>query len=119
MADMPAVEPEPAVDAADPGPEPEAATVYPAAENAAGASPVIRDDLPTAEQLVADGSLSLPDMHLDIHVFSATRTERFVMINMRRYTEGGQLSEGPRVEEITPDGVVLSHDGRRFLLARD
>ena len=45
--------------------------------------------------------------------------ERFVFINMRKYGEGAQLPEGPRVEEITQDGVVLSQAGQRFALSRD
>jgi general secretion pathway protein B len=119
MAEVPAEEPAPAAELADTAQEPELATGVPAAPDAGPRPQVIRDELPTAQQLAAEGSLSVPDMHLDIHVFSTTPKERFVMINMRRYTEGTQLSEGPRVEEITPDGVVLSHGGQRFLLARD
>jgi general secretion pathway protein B len=79
----------------------------------------VSDDLPNAEQLIASGELATPPLHLDIHVFSARPAERFVFINMRRYGEGAQLAEGPRVEGITPEGVVLSQNGRRFVLTRD
>jgi general secretion pathway protein B len=75
--------------------------------------------LPSASELAASGALTLPELHLDIHVFSAAPAKRFAFINMKKYTEGTTLAEGPLVEEITPDGVVLSHDGRRFLLTRD
>ena len=67
----------------------------------------------------ANGLLQLPDLHLDIHVYSATPAERFVFINMSRYRENATLDEGPKVQEITPDGVMLEHQGMRFLLPRE
>ena len=67
----------------------------------------------------AQGRVSLPDLHVDIHVFSEVASDRFVFINMNKHKEGSQLPEGPLVEEITPDGVVLSMNGTTFLLPRD
>ena len=75
--------------------------------------------LPTIYELVADGSIALPELHLDIHVYSDVPEERFVFINMSKQREKSQLSEGPLVEEITPEGVVLTYRGRSFLLPRD
>lgn len=73
--------------------------------------------LPTPQTLAASGTV-LPDMHLDIHVFAAKPADRFVFVNMRKYTEGQTLKEGPRLERITPDGAILNHQGLRFLLPR-
>ncbi|HMN45181.1 MAG TPA: general secretion pathway protein GspB [Povalibacter sp.] len=73
--------------------------------------------LPNASSLIASGT-SLPDMRLDIHVYSNTPSERFVFINMRKYTEGQTLTEGPTVERITPEGAVLNQQGLRFVLPR-
>lgn len=75
--------------------------------------------LPTIHQVIADGRVTLPELHVDIHVFSETPRDRFVFINMNKHNEGSRLAEGPVVEEITPDGVVLSHNGTSFLLPRD
>ena len=75
--------------------------------------------LPTIYELVADGSIALPELHLDIHVYSEVAEERFVFINMSKHREKSQLSEGPLVEEITPEGVVLAYRGKSFLLPRD
>ncbi len=63
--------------------------------------------------------MALPELHVDIHVFSDVARDRFVFINMTKHKEGSRLAEGPLVEEITPDGVVLSHNGKSFLLPRD
>jgi general secretion pathway protein B len=39
-------------------------------------------------------------------------------INMRKYHEGARLQEGPTVEHIRRDGVVLNYQGLRFILPR-
>jgi general secretion pathway protein B len=75
------------------------------------------ESLPTLQDLAASGT-QLPDLHLDIHVHSTNPAERFVFVNMRKYIEGQALSEGPTVERIATDGVVLNHQGMRFLLPR-
>lgn len=75
--------------------------------------------LPTIHELVANGTISLPDLHVDVHVYSEAREDRFVFINMSKHVEGSRLAEGPLVREITPDGVVLVQDGNTFLLPRD
>jgi general secretion pathway protein B len=74
-------------------------------------------------QLYQDAALAqgahLPELRLDLHVFAARPQDRFVMINMKKLHEGDSLPEGVRVESITPDGAVLSHNGAKFLLPRD
>lgn len=76
------------------------------------------ENLSTMNELRADGSLQVPDLHLDIHVYSDRPAERFVFINMGKYKEGDTLAEGPAVREIRPDGVVLEEGGTRFLMPR-
>lgn len=75
------------------------------------------ETLPTFDELSGNGT-NLPDLHLDIHVHSQQANERFVFVNMRKYLEGETLKEGPNVERITPEGVVLNQRGLRFLLPR-
>ena len=75
--------------------------------------------LPTADELRANGRLQMPELHLDIHVYSTDPAERFVFINMVRHREKSRLAEGPVVQEITPEGVILDYSGTRFLLPRE
>ena len=77
------------------------------------------DGLPSLAELQATGRVRVAPLHLDIHVFSYVPSERFVFINMNKYSEGDRLKEGPVVEEITPDGAILEHQGQRFLLPRN
>jgi general secretion pathway protein B len=73
--------------------------------------------LPSASDLIGGGR-TLPELHLDIHVYSQKPAERFVFLNMHKYTEGQTLTEGPLLERITPEGVVLNHNGLRFTVSR-
>ncbi len=77
------------------------------------------DGLPSLRELQAAGQIQLPEMHLDIHVYSGQPDDRFVFVNMSKYKEGATLREGPTISEITPDGVVLDYFGTRFLLPRE
>jgi general secretion pathway protein B len=74
---------------------------------------------PTIQEVRASGTMDVPDLHLDIHVFSESPADRFVFINMTKLREGSRLENGPVVVEITPDGVVLRHLGKSFLVPRE
>ncbi len=88
---------------------------------AASAPVVVKPDtanVPLLRDLPADLRAVVPPMSLDVHVYAASATGRFVLINMRKYHEGDQLGEGPRIAEITEEGVVLSYQGQLFRIAR-
>jgi general secretion pathway protein B len=74
--------------------------------------------LPSINELSLSGQQTLPELHLDVHVYGTRPAERFVYINMRKYHEGATLQEGPVVERIRRDGAVLNFHGVRFLLPR-
>lgn len=82
-------------------------------------APQIAESHATFNDLRAQGLLQLPDMHLDIHVYSSEPEDRFVFVNMSKYKERATLDEGPVVREITPEGVILEHLGTKFLLPRE
>jgi general secretion pathway protein B len=74
--------------------------------------------LPTISETTLSGAQAMPELHLDVHVYATRPAERFVYINMRKYHEGATLQEGPSVERIRRDGVVLNYQGLRFILPR-
>jgi len=74
--------------------------------------------LPSISEINLSGAQTLPELHLDVHVYATKPAERFVYINMRKYREGAVLQEGPTVERIRRDGVVLNFQGLRFILPR-
>jgi len=73
---------------------------------------------PTMMELLAAGTV-LPEMTLELHVYSGTPAQRFIRINSASYREGDVLSEGPRVISITQEGVILDYQGQEFLLSAD
>ncbi len=74
--------------------------------------------LPSISEINLTGQQALPDLHLDVHVFATKPADRFVYINMRKYREGDTLEEGPTLERIRRDGVILNFHGLRFVLPR-
>ncbi|MGB5104212.1 MAG: general secretion pathway protein GspB [Steroidobacteraceae bacterium] len=95
---------------------PEAGLAPPPGE-AAPARQSAHPALPTVDEVTAGGGL--PELRLELHVYANQPQERFAFINSRKYREGDTLAEGPQVEEITRDGVVLNLRGNRFLLPRE
>ena len=56
--------------------------------------------------------LDLP--RLDLHVYSDEPGDRFILVNLKKYREGETLDSGLVLEEILPDGMVMSYRGERF-----
>jgi general secretion pathway protein B len=61
----------------------------------------------------------VPELRLDLHVYAPRPQDRYALINMHKMKEGDRLPEGPRVVEITRDGVVLEWQGSEFMLGRE
>lgn len=88
------------------------ATPPPSAGVSYSATPGVEDAATVQSQT------GLPPLTVDLHVFTDDPAKRAVFINGRRYTQGATITEGPKVEQITREGAVLSYRGRRFLLPR-
>jgi general secretion pathway protein B len=100
--------------AADEAPRPAAHPADPILTHEDGAADA--EVLPSINEVNLNGQVA--EMHLDVHVYATHPADRFVYVNMRRYREGETLAEGPVVERIRRDGVVLDYRGVRFLLPR-
>jgi len=57
-------------------------------------------------------NIALP--RLDVHVYSEDPRKRFIMVSLEKYREGDRLTSGLVLEEILPDGMVMSYQGERF-----
>ncbi len=75
--------------------------------------------LPLYQDAALTPGANLPELRLDLHVYAAKPQDRFALINMHKMHEGDSLADGTRIDSITPDGVVLSRNGSKFLLPRD
>ncbi len=113
------------VASADPAsdvPEPALAGAAPALPAPRPPAPLPADadaGLQTVRELPTAVAAALPALHLDLHVWSSDRAQRFVIVNGERLREGAQVQEGLSLVAITPRGAVLDFRGRRFLLTRE
>lgn len=60
--------------------------------------------------------LSLP--RLDLHVYSEDPQNRFILVKLQKYREGETLESGLLLEEILPEGMVMSYLGERFMVEK-
>lgn len=73
-----------------------------------------KPEAPPLRHLGAAADGGLQNLTLQLLVYHADAKKRFVIINGQHLTEGQSLQEGPVVEQITPNGAVLNHNGSRF-----
>ena len=70
--------------------------------------------VPTLSELPLAIQQEIPDMKVQLHSYSNKSVNSIVSINSRMLKEGDSLAPGLRLEQITPDGVILSYKGYRF-----
>ncbi len=70
--------------------------------------------LPTPAQLPASVQQELPGISIAFHQYSSTPEERRVMINNIVLRQGELIAPGLKLDQITPDGVVIEYQGYRF-----
>jgi general secretion pathway protein B len=82
------------------------------------AIPLVTDDTPLLHQMPQNYQRALPPLAVTIHVYSHDQSQRILFINNREYRQGSEIEGEIRVEDIVPDGAVLSFRGERFKLSR-
>jgi general secretion pathway protein B len=103
--------------------QPALKTVIPASapsEGSADIKPVQNDPAPVPGKIYHSGDLptsvqqNLPAVNMSIFMYSEDPASRMVRINGQTLREGQYISEGLKVEEIKPDGVILNY--KNYLL---
>jgi general secretion pathway protein B len=67
-----------------------------------------------AAELPASVQQELPALTISVHAYSGKPADRLVGINNRLLHEGEYVADGLKLEQITPDGMILSYKGYRF-----
>lgn len=93
-------------------------TAEPAATPAQTFASATEEGLMLHWQLSAETRTRMPALKLSMHVYADDPAGRFVILDGKRRVEGDPIDQGLRVEAIRRDGVVLSYNGQRFLVAR-
>ena len=79
-----------------------------AADSAPAQNVISMAELPLALQQ------ELPPMTISFHAYSGNPKERLVGINNRMLREGDELAPGFKLEQITPEGMILGFKGYSF-----
>ena len=96
-----------------PSPAPAAPVVTPK-EPAIPVAAVQEQKVTTLSELPLAIQHEIPDMKIQLHSYSNKSVNSIVSINSRMLKEGESLAPGLKLEQITPDGVILSYKGYRF-----
>jgi hypothetical protein len=86
--------------------------------NPEATAPIDAAAVPLLREMPADFRRQLPELTVNIHLYSADEAENLVYINDQQLRRGEQLKGGIKLEEIVADGVVLSYAGTYFKLPR-
>jgi len=107
-------------DTAQIAPRPASGSPAAAAERARAAAPPepSATSLPSLAALRAEG-FTVPTLDLQLHVYSADRASRFVLVNGTRFGEGQEIAPGALLVGIAREGAIIRFNGREFLLTAD
>lgn len=78
------------------------------------------EQIPLVSELPAKIRDRLQELKINVHAYYPDPAKSFVFINVRRYRAGDRIGvDGPLLEEIIPDGVVINYgDGRARIQTR-
>jgi general secretion pathway protein B len=68
------------------------------------------------KELPAAIKSSLPELKMTVHSYNEQPQTRFVVMNNNTIREGQPINVDMKVEQITPNGVILNYQGHRFVL---
>lgn len=77
-------------------------------------SPPIKDKIYNIEELPLQIKQKLPNLKVTISLYSDDSTSRMVQINNVMLREGQYLTDGLKLEEITPKDVIFNYRNYRF-----
>ena len=80
-------------------------------------SQVNSSNVPALKDLPLSSRNTLSQYEVNVHVFDDNPEQRFVLINMDKYKEGDRVvNNGPIVDEITREGVIIDYGSGKALL---
>jgi general secretion pathway protein B len=88
----------------------------PVAQPAVALAPALPPDGGAGRAAQPPPAQTLARLTLDVLVYSDIPAERLVFINGRKYVEGQAVDGETVVEQITPEGALLRHQGKPIML---
>ncbi|MEE9346329.1 MAG: general secretion pathway protein GspB [Methylococcales bacterium] len=78
----------------------------------------LANNIPMLRQMPTDFRSQIPQLDINVYVYSAQANSSFVIINMRKYRVGDQVGDNLKLTNIGKDGITLSKNGKKFIIAR-
>ena len=81
-------------------------------------TPAVKKDIPYLIDLPFEFRQTVPNLTINVFVYSEHPEERFVMIDMVKYKPGQQIKDAMVLKEIRPDSLVVVYQNRAFQIER-
>ncbi|MDD5460427.1 MAG: general secretion pathway protein GspB [Methylococcales bacterium] len=78
----------------------------------------VNKSVPFLFELPAEFRHNVPELKINVFVYSEQPAERFVMVDMVKYTVGGRIKELLTLKEIRPDSLVVEYNNQTFQIKR-
>ena len=72
------------------------------------------NDPPYLSDMPYDFQLSVPNININVFVYTKDPANRFIMVNMQKYLAGQQINEEMQLQEIRQDSFVVKYQGEVF-----
>jgi len=69
-------------------------------------------------QMSTDFSEQIPELTINVYVYSEEADNSFVILNMRKYRIGDRIGNNLKLEDIGKDAITLDKNGKKFRIAR-
>jgi general secretion pathway protein B len=74
--------------------------------------------IPFLSELPAEFRNTVPELKINVFVYAKQPAERFVMIDMVKYTVGQRIKDSVALKEIRADSLVVEYNDRLFRIER-
>lgn len=71
------------------------------------------------DEMPAEFRRDVPELDINVHVYSERPEERFIMVSMKKYLSGQEIAAGMVLQEIEADAILVEYRGKRFRISRN
>lgn len=90
----------------------------PITEEAYIAPEIVQQGIPFLSELPSSFRRTVPDLKINVFVYTEKPDDRFIMVNMQKYQVGQQLESGIMIKEIREDSLVVEYKNKIFKIRR-
>ena len=81
-------------------------------------NPAPENDIPYLHEMSPQFRRNIPDLNINMFVYSQNTADRFLIMDMKKYTTGQETENGLEIKEIKNDSLVLRYQNKTFQIKR-